>query len=166
MFLFFFFFSFLSKNVVLAVLGSLLSLVAAGGCHPLAVVCGLLVVAHGRSSGSRHAGFSGVAGGPSCPAARGIFLDRGPHLCPLRWQVGFDHWTPREVPFRPSDRCAAIAHCSGSLCSLQLVMVTTVHCTCWPSVSSSDVHVWFMSFASFCLDCLFFNSFGVTFSRC
>lgn len=42
---FFFFFSFLSKNVVLAVLGSLLSLVAAGGCHPLAVVCGLLVVA-------------------------------------------------------------------------------------------------------------------------
>ena len=40
-----------------------------------------------RSTGSRRAGSVGVAHGPSCSVACGIFPDQGLNLCPLHWQA-------------------------------------------------------------------------------
>ena len=39
-----------------------------------------------------------VGPGPSCPAARGIFPDRGSNQYPLPRQADSQHWTTREVP--------------------------------------------------------------------
>ena len=62
-----------------------LSLVAASGGHSSSRCTGLslsrpLLL---RSTGSRRAGSVVVAHGPSCPAACGIFPDRGSNPCPL-----------------------------------------------------------------------------------
>ena len=38
--------------------------------------------------------------GFSCSTARGVFLDEGLSLCPLRWQQILIHCSPREVPPR------------------------------------------------------------------
>ena len=66
-----------------------LSLVEASqGCSLVAVprlliVVSSLVVEHGLYS----AGSAVVVHRLSCPAVRGIFLERGLNLCPLHWQV-------------------------------------------------------------------------------
>ena len=72
--------------VFVSVLGP--SLVAASGGHSSSRCAGLspsrpLLL---RSTGSRCAGSVGVAHGPSCSAARGIFPDQGSNPCPLHWQ--------------------------------------------------------------------------------
>ena len=66
-----------------------LSLVAASGGHSSSWCAGLslsrpLLL---RSTGSRRAGSVIVAHGPSCSAARGIFLHQGLNPCPLHWQA-------------------------------------------------------------------------------
>ena len=66
-----------------------LSLVVASGGHPASWCAGLslsqpLLL---RSTGSRRAGSVGVAHGPSCSAACGIFPDQGSNPCPLDWQA-------------------------------------------------------------------------------
>ena len=66
-----------------------LSLVAASGGHSSSRCVGLslsrpLLL---QSTGSRRAGSVGVAHGPSCSAACGIFPDQGSNPCPLHWQA-------------------------------------------------------------------------------
>ena len=66
-----------------------LSLVVASGGHSSLRCAGLslsrpLLL---RSTGSGCAGAVGVAHGPSCSAARGIFPDQGPNPCLLHWQA-------------------------------------------------------------------------------
>ena len=66
-----------------------LSLAVASGGHSSSRCTGLslsrpLLL---RSTGSRRAGSVMVAHGPSCSAARGIFLDQGSNPCPLHWQA-------------------------------------------------------------------------------
>ena len=66
-----------------------LSPVAASGGHPSSRCAGLslsqpLLL---RSTGSRCAGSSIVAHGPSCSTACGIFPDQGSNPCPLPWQA-------------------------------------------------------------------------------
>ena len=94
MFLFFFFFNFIYlfiylwlRWVFVSVRG--LSLVAASGGHSSSRCAGLslsrpLLL---RSTGSRRTGSVGVAHGPSCSAACGIFPDQGSNPCPLHWQA-------------------------------------------------------------------------------
>ena len=66
-----------------------LSPVAASGGHSSSRCAGLslsrpLLL---RSTGSRRAGSAGVAHGPSCSAACGIFPDQGSNPCPLHRQA-------------------------------------------------------------------------------
>ena len=66
-----------------------LSLVAESGGHSSSRCAGLslsrpLLL---RSTGSRRAGSVGVAHGPSCSVACGIFPVQGSNPCPLHWQA-------------------------------------------------------------------------------
>ena len=99
-----------------------LSLVAVSGGCSLVVVCGLLiavvslVAAHGLQSMSASVV---VMQGLSCPAACGIFLDKGLNSCPLhQWvdSLPLDHWT--SLPFRE------VLH----LCLLNLIITIEQFC--------------------------------------
>ena len=84
----FFFFLYLWLCWVLVSVRGLSPVVASGGhsssqCAGLSLSRPLLL----RSTGSRHAGSVGVAHGPSCSAACGIFPDQGSNPCPLHWQA-------------------------------------------------------------------------------
>ena len=90
---FFYFFIFFKVflNLFLAVLGLrfCVSLVVASGghsssqCADLSLSWPLLL----QSTGSRRTGSVGVAHGPSCSTACGIFPVQGLNPCPLHWQA-------------------------------------------------------------------------------
>ena len=78
---------FMSVLVFVSVRG--LSLVAASGGHSSSRCAGLSLswALFLRSTGSRCAGSTIVAHGPSCSAVCGIFPDQGSNPCPLHWQA-------------------------------------------------------------------------------
>ena len=62
--------------------------------HGLLTAAASLVAKHGLQSTQSSLV---VAHGPSCPMARGIFLDQGLNPYPLNWQTDVNHWASREV---------------------------------------------------------------------
>ena len=66
-----------------------LSLVAESGGSSLVAVCRLLIMvaSRRRAQAVEHAGFRSCVHRPSCPVARGVFLDEGLNPCPLHKQV-------------------------------------------------------------------------------
>ena len=66
-----------------------LSLVAESGGSSLVAVCRLLIMvaSRRRAQAIEHAGFRSCVHRPSCPVARGVFLDEGLNPCALHKQV-------------------------------------------------------------------------------
>ena len=86
--------------VVVSVRG--LSLVAASGGHSSSPCAGLSLSRPLLlwSTGSRRAGSTVVAHGPSCSAACGIFPDQGSNPCPLHWQADSQPLCHQGSPWR------------------------------------------------------------------
>ena len=102
------------------------SLVVASGDHSSSRCVGLslsrpLLL---RSPGSRCAGSVGVAHGPSCSVACGIFPDQGSNPCPLHWQADSPplchQGSPTDLDFELS--LSASKACAFNYCAILLLI--------------------------------------------